>query len=189
MGTINICYIKGIDYIDEIISKNKQKMPYVVKWLTYIYKKIFKIFTIKTIGEKSVIIIPCFSNNNKILKWIKDLNNILYDKNFDTVVLSKSIKKIEGVQENINKENINILNGKILKENMLLEIIKYISNEINKDMKELEITLLVNDNKVQHMKNIISLAENVKNIKLVTNNVQKFKVIEQKLQELFRNID
>lgn len=189
MGAINICYIKGLNYIDEIISPRKQKMPYAIKWLIYMYKRIFKIFTIKQIEEKNVIIIPCLANNDKIKKWIINLNKILYDKNFDTIVLSKSLKKIEGISETINRENTNILNRKILKENMLMEIISYISNEINKDMKNLEITLLVNDNNMQNIKSITNLAKNVKNVKIVTNNVQKFKVLEQKLQELFRHIN
>lgn len=189
MGTINICYIKGIDYIDEIISPKKQKIPYLAKWLIYMYKKIFKVFTIKQINEKNIIIIPCRVGDKKINKWIKNLNNILYDKNIDTIVLSNSLKGTEGIKESLNKENINILDGKFLKENMMMEIIKYISNEINKNMKELEISLLINDNKTQYMKSIINLAGNVKNIKIVTNNTQKFKMLAQKLQDLFRDIN
>lgn len=189
MGTINICCIKGLDYIDEIISQKKQKMPYAVKWLIYLYKRIFRVFTIKQINEKNIIIIPCPTKSKTIKKWIKNLNNILYDRNLDTIVLSKALKKIDGVKESFNKENINILDGKFLKQNMLMEIIKYISNEIDKSIKELEISLLVNDNKEQYIKSIIDIAGNVKNIKIVTNNTQKFKALGQKLQDLFRYIN
>ena len=82
----------------------------------------------------NVIIIPCFENNKKIKKLIPYLSNILYDNNFDTVLISKTLKQIEGIKESISKENINILNGTILKENLLVRTVEYISNKINEDI-------------------------------------------------------
>lgn len=133
----------------------------------------------------NVIIIPCFENNKKIKKWIPYLSNILYDNNFDTVLISKTLKQIEGIKESISKENINILNGTILKENLLVRTVEYISNKINEDISHLEVTLLVNDSKKRNIENIINLAERVKNIKIVTNNERDFKPLEEKLQELY----
>lgn len=113
------------------------------------------------------------------------LNNILYDNNFNTVLISKTLKQKEGIAESINKENINILNGTILKENLLLKIIEYISNQLNSDISKLDVTILINYSKKRSVEEIISLAKKVKNIKIVTNNEQEFKPIEQKLQELY----
>ena len=158
--------------MDEIISSKNQKMPYIIKWLIYEYKKIFKVFTIKPVSGNDVIIIPRYKNNEKTVKIIPDLVNILYDRNCDTIVLSNSLKNINGVKECINKENIKILDGTFLKENLLLEIVIYVANSMNISAKDVDVTILANDNKFDYMKNIINIAENIKNIKIVTNNVE-----------------
>lgn len=170
--------------MDEIISSKNQKMPYIIKWLIYEYKKIFKVFTIKPVSGNDVIIIPRYKNNEKTVKIIPDLVNILYDRNCDTIVLSNSLKDINGVKECINKENIKILDGTFLKENLLLEIVIYVANSMNISAKDVDVTILANDNKFDYMKNIINIAENIKNIKIVTNNVERFKNVEQKIQEI-----
>ena len=170
--------------MDEIISSKNQKMPYIIKWLIYEYKKIFKVFTIKPVSGNDVIIIPRYKNNEKTVKLIPDLVNILYDRNCDTIVLSNSLKNINGVKECINKENIKILDGTFLKENLLLEIVIYVANSMNISAKDVDVTILANDNKFDYMKNIINIAENIKNIKIVTNNVERFKNVEQKIQEI-----
>ncbi|MBQ9297434.1 MAG: hypothetical protein IJ223_00085 [Clostridia bacterium] len=140
-------------------------------------------FTIKKVGENYIIIIPMYSNN-KIIKFMPYLNKILYDNNVDWVVLSNSLKNIEGIQESIYKANINILNGKIIKENMILKILEYISKVMKLEINQLDITVLVNNNKARNLKIILNLAENVKTIKLVTNNEEKFKALEEKMQEI-----
>ena len=170
--------------MDEIISSKNQKMPYIIKWLIYEYKKIFKVFTIKPVSGNDVIIIPRYKNNEKTVKLIPDLVNILYDRNCDTIVLSNSLKNINGVKECINKENIKILDGTFLKENLLLEIVIYVANSMNISAKDVDVTILANDNKFDYMKNIINIAENIKNIKIITNNVERFKNVEQKIQEI-----
>ncbi len=170
--------------MDEIISSKNQKMPYIIKWLIYEYKKIFKVFTIKPVSGNDVIIIPRYKNNEKTVKIIPDLVNILYDRNCDTIVLSNSLKNINGVKECINKENIKILDGTFLKENLLLEIVIYVANSMNISAKDVDVTILANDNKFDYMKNIINIAENIKNIKIITNNVERFKNVEQKIQEI-----
>lgn len=174
-----------MDYLDEIISPQKQKMPYFLKWLIYNYKKICKIFTVKQVEDKKVIIIPIDSNNKRIDKWINYLNNVLYDNNIDTIVLSNTLKNVQGIKELFNTENINILEGKILKQNLVVKIVEYIANEMDEDIKNLEITILVNENKRIYIEGILALAEITKNIKLVTNNVDDFKNLEQKMQELY----
>ena len=174
-----------MDYIDEIISVKNQKMPYFLKWIIYNYKKLFKIYTIKQLNNQKVIIMPIKSNNRKILKWIKDLNNILYNNNLDTVVLSNTLKNVQGIKESLYMANVNILEGKILKQNLLIKVVEYIANEMNEDIKELEITLLLNENKKIYIEGILALAEKTRNIKLVTNNVEDFKYLETKMQEIF----
>lgn len=184
-GTINICYVKQMDYLDEIISPKNQKLPYFLKWLIYSYKKICKLFTIKQVEDKKVIIIPTNTTNKLMNKWIKYLSNVLYNNNLDTLVLSNTLKSVQGIKEGLSKENINILEGKILKENLVVKIVEYIANEMNENVNNLEVTLLVNENKKIYIESILALAERTRNIKLVTNNVDDFKSLEQKMQELF----
>ena len=174
-----------MDYLDEIVSSKKQKWPYFLKWLIYNYKKLAKIFTVKQVEERKVVIIPTNSTGKGIEKWIKYLCSVLYDNNLDTVVLSNSLKKVQGIKELLNSENINVLEGKVLKENLVVKLVEYIANEMNEDVKNLEITVLVNQNKKIYIQLILALAEITKNIKLVTNNVDDFKSLEQKMQELY----
>lgn len=174
-----------MDYLDEIISPKKQKWPYFLKWLIYNYKKFGKIFTVKQVEDRKVVIIPTNSTGKGIEKWINHLNSVLYDNNIDTVVLSNSLKKVQGIKEQFNSENINVLEGKVLKENLVVKIVEYIANEMDEDVKNLEITVLVNQNKKIYIQSILALAEMTKNIKLVTNNVDDFKNLEQKMQELY----
>ena len=157
----------------------------MLKWLLYMYKKTFRIFTIKNIDGKHVVIIPCNAESKSIKKWFPHLATILYNQNCNKVVLSKTLKQAEGIKEAIYKENVKILDGSILKQNMLIKIVEYISNELNVELKNTEITLLVNEYKKAHIERIISLAEKAKNIKIVTNNIEEFKSLEQKLQERF----
>ena len=174
-----------MDYLDEIVSLKKQKWPYFLKWLIYNYKKFAKIFTVKQVEDRKVVIIPTNSTGKGIEKWIKYLCSVLYDNNLDTVVLSNSLKKVQGIKELLNSENINVLEGKVLKENLVVKLVEYIANEMNEDVKNLEITVLVNQNKKIYIQLILALAEITKNIKLVTNNVDDFKSLEQKMQELY----
>jgi len=174
-----------MDYLDEIVSLKKQKWPYFLKWLIYNYKKFAKIFTVKQVEDRKVVIIPTNSTGKGIEKWIKYLCSVLYDNNLDTVVLSNSLKKVQGIKELLNSENINVLEGKVLKENLVVKLVEYIANEMNEDVKNLEITVLVNQNKKIYIQSILALAETTKNIKLVTNNVDDFKNLEQKMQELY----
>ena len=184
-GTINICYVKQMDYLDEIISTKNQKMPYFLKWLIYNYKKIAKIFTVKQVEDKKIVIIPINSTGKGIEKWIKYLCSVLYDSNLDTVVLSNSLKKVQGIKEQLNSENIRVLEGTLLRENLTVKLVEYIANEMNEEVKNLEITVLVNQNKKIYIQSILALAEVTKNIKIVTNNVDDFKNLEQKMQELY----
>ncbi len=179
--------MKYLNYIDEILSDKNIKLPYFIKWLIYIYKRTFKIFTIKNVGEKRVIVLPTYNleKSSKHKKWMKYLNNVLYDNNINTVVLSKSMKKIPGIKEYLNRENINILEGKEVRENLIIKIIDYILNEIEENITNIEITLLVNEYKKLYIDTIIALAERTKNLKLVTKNVDDFKNLEQKLQGIF----
>ena len=174
-----------MDYLDEIISSKNQKLPYSIKWLIYNYKRICKIFTIRQVEDKKVVIVPTNNIRGFIKNWIKHLNTILYDNNFDTVVLSNSLKKVQGIKESFNTENINVLDGKFLKENLIVKLVEYIANEMNEEVKNLEITILVNENKRIYIEGILALAEITKNIKLVTNNIDDFKNLEQKMQELY----
>lgn len=120
-------------------------------------------------------------SNDKIIQAIPNLNKFLNANNVDSVVLSKSLKVISGFKESIN---VNMLDGKIIKENMILKMLKYISYAMKVELSELDITILVNDSKAENLKCILNLAEKVKTLKLVTNNEDKFKTLEEKLQEI-----
>ena len=120
-------------------------------------------------------------SNDKIIQIIPYLNKFFSANSVDSVALSKSLKAVSGFKESID---INILNGKTIKENMILKVLKYISYAMKVELSELDITILVNDNKARNLKCILNLAEKVKTLKLVTNNEDKFKTLEEKLQEI-----
>lgn len=175
---MNICYIKESENANSFLEKAKLK-----------YRQIFNIIVEKQIGDKIIYELPIdkgkLIKQSKINKIAKKINKVLYNNDIVNVALSNMLYEMEELKIKLFSNNINILNGRMLFNYMLYDIVKYILNKKDKEIKKCEISILVNDATNINIQNIIMLAKKVKILNIVTNNMKKFKEVEDYLYENF----
>lgn len=177
-------FIKNVDDIDEVVPQGYKKINKFFKQIIYNIKNIFNIITIEIIDNKSLIILPFKekATKNKVQKLIKKINcKFNNTTNKFNAVLSNRLYNDEKLKEVFIQNNINILDGKWLYNYILLDVLSYIAEKKKTNLYNLEVTILVNNNKDINLYNINNLADNLKKIKIVTNNIDKFKNIENTL--------
>lgn len=137
------------------------------------------------IDNKEVIYIPIndktrIKKNNRVSK---KLNKLLYKKCAKNVVLSNALLKNEIIKNSLYAENINILDGRKLFNLLAKQAVEKVCKLANKQIEEIEISILVNDYDETNMKNIISIAKDVKRLNIVTNHVEKFNNLQDYLYD------
>ena len=137
------------------------------------------------IDNKEVICIPIndktrIKKNNRVSK---KLNKLLYKKCAKNVVLSNALLKNEIIKNSLYAENINILDGRKLFNLLAKQAVEKVCKLANKQIEEIEISILVNDYDETNMKNIISIAKDVKRLNIVTNHVEKFNNLQDYLYD------
>jgi len=169
---MSICYIKEYDEQNTILKK---------------FKKIFNVIEIENIDEKIFYKLPIDrkTKDKKIRKISEKLNADLYRTCMENVVLSEHLEIIENLKNKLYHENINILDGRKLFQFLILDVVKYIYSNQNKQIEEGQISILVNDNTELNVETIIDIAKEVKRINIVTNNIKKFKIVEEYLYNEF----
>jgi len=150
-----------------IIENNKPQLLY----------KIFNVFKIENIENKTIIKIPI---NLKSLKFrieqnAKKLSEFLYNNDIKNIVLSKELMKMEVFKNILYSNNINILDGTRLSRYLTYEIILKILKYKTIKIETAEITILVNNNDNVNIENIIRIGKKVKRLNILTNNVKAFK--------------
>lgn len=162
----------------EYIKENKEaKLAY----------KIFNIFKLEKIENKSVISIPINqkTRTKKIEQNAEKLSKYLYNNNIKHVVLSTELMKIEKLKNILYSNNINILEGKNLSKFLTYNIIQKIYEYKKTKIEAGEITILVNENNETNIRNIIKIAQNVKRLNIITAETRKFrKIVEYLYNEL-----
>ena len=137
------------------------------------------------IDNKEVICIP-INDKTRIKKnsrVSKKLNKLLYKKCAKNVVLSNALLKNEIIKNSLYAENINILDGRKLFNLLAKQAVEKVCKLANKQIEEIEISILVNDYDETNMKNIISIAKDVKRLNIVTNHVEKFNNLQDYLYD------
>lgn len=164
------------------VQENLYTCDIVKRWLIRI-KKIFNIIDIKKVEDKTICYLPFLPDKKikKISRLSRKLNKILYNNDVQNIVLSKELYKQEELKNTLYSSNVNILNGRKLFNYLAYETLEYILKKQGKDIKETEVSILVNDNNDINLKNISLIANKVKRINIITNNMNKFKVIEKNL--------
>lgn len=171
-----IIYLKETSSYDDILKNNHSKMPLIFKKLIFLYKNIFNIITKKKTQDKEIWVLPvkeeyCESKLKELFKKVS-LENIYLISN---ELKEKQAYKImdEQKQEYITEEKI--------KKILLLHILEYITNLQEKEMSDLDLTILVNTTSNLNMYLIEELARQAKTLKIVSLNIYKFKKLEEKL--------
>ena len=174
----NIIFLKKVDSYDDILNTTKYKIPIFFKKMIFYIKNIFNIITKKNIEGYNVWILPIKDrySNKKIDNIVKKIS--LHTDNI--YVISNNLKNKEFYKK-INYYNINYLKKDKIKIYLIEKILDYINKIQDKDIKDLEITILVNEASELNMYLIYKLAREVRTLKIVTPNIYKFKKPEEKL--------
>jgi hypothetical protein len=148
---------------------------------------LFNKITVKEFGDKLIYILPWNEESNKKIS-IKRLNKVFKkintkeekDKN-KYIVLSKKLSRDERIEKIINEKYFKLFNGRWLFNNLQYKIIKYIIKCKGKELREQNVSLLINHPDQSTLNIIKTIAKEVKELRIVTSNGIYFKRIEQKL--------
>lgn len=190
-------YIKNMEDISEIIKRDSKKNFFYnfVQWLdnkivnkfVLLYKYWFNSVTVRNFGDKKIYILPWKEEKNKKIKTkkLKKMYEKINMKNETDklVVLSNSLNEDAKTIEILYKKGFEILDGRWLLNLLMRKIIEYISKCRNKELKEQNVSILINNPNDISVFNIRELAQELKSLKIVTNNNFYFKRIEQQLYE------
>lgn len=172
-----IVYLKEANSYEDILKKEHNEMPLFFKRLFFLYKNIFNIITEKNVEENKIWILP-IKEKYSINKIEKILRKNL--KHTDMYLISNKLKenKICKILEDLEQEYIT---EEKIKKYLIFEVLKYILKLSNKELSDLELTILVNDTSNINIYLIEELAKRVKTVKIVSLKIYKFKKLEEKL--------
>ena len=140
-------------------------------------------------GEDIILSFPSYTSfvGKKIYekKIQKNIVNLLYKNSINTLILAKALKNNQQFINELYEENLNILDGKILFEILLVDCLEYIAKKQNRKLNSLEVTILANDIPNQLLDNLMLVADKVKSVHIVTNNLNRFCKVEEKIREKF----
>lgn len=163
--------------MDEIFE-NITNYPKFIKFIIYLFKKIFCILTIR---NENICVLPYKKVKNKTI--IKIIVKII-EKISKNVVLSNYLNGLEQLKIQLKEKNINFYKGNILSKYLLFNFVEYISKQKNENSYCQEITILANNLSKIDEENIIYFSKNFKRINIVTKSINKFNKLEEKLEEL-----
>ena len=133
-----------------------------------VFKKIFCPIDIKNVDNKVIAKIPGE-------RYAKKLEKKIYDKPNQNLV----------IMDNLNKEQFegrfNILNGRWLFKYMIPNILKYVEKASNIELREQEVSIMVNNNDQNNLKILVQIAQMVKALNIVTDNIDGFRQLENYL--------
>ena len=157
-------------YIRESLESNRLRL---------LFKYLFNKIEIRDNIIELPIRLGKIIKNNKVKKIVKKLK----EKNVRIAVLSKKLEKNELLKNEMYENYINIIDGRLLFKILSKEVLWYVCKKSQCDIKNIEISILVNDLNSLNKDVIMDLAENVKILNIITNNINDFKSIENKLYD------
>lgn len=162
----------------EEIFETGTNYPKFLKWIIYLFKKMFCVLTIR---NENICVLPYKRLHSKTL--IKIITKTI-SKISINVVLSNYLNELEPLKMHLQEKNINIYEGNILSKYLLYNFVEYISKQKNEENYSQEIFILANNLTKIDETNIIYFSRNLKRINIVTKNINKFNKLEEKLEEL-----
>ena len=138
--------------------------------------KVFNSIKHESVLEKEIFSLPINkeSKNKKIQKVSIKLTKSLLEENIRKVVLSNELFENEILKNVLEQNRINVLDGKLIYKILLPKIIQKICLYKNSDIKEENITILVDENNEINKNNILKISQEAKVINIVTNFINKF---------------
>lgn len=171
-----VLYIKELDNINEIFEKDC-RIPFVFKYIIYLFKQLFCILTIKS----NICVLPYKKINNKltiniIIKIIKKLTK--------KVVLSTYLNEVQELNNQLYKNKIYIYKGEILPYYLIYNIIDYISKIRREETISQEVHILLNNLNELSKNSIIYLSQKFKRINIISPKINNFTRITNYLEGL-----
>lgn len=182
-------YIKNnifINIIRKIIKYNIAR-DIILKLLNVIYSN--KIIYCKdeecvvSYGFKVNLIFLIYNKKN-----LEHLKKKLIEQKVKHVVLSKELKENIELKKTLKSIDIDIIDGRILYEVLIEDMIKYIFKITGLKMEESEISILINKLTYEREKIINYLAKRFKIVSIVTENKNKFENLKSKIKIQYGNI-
>lgn len=145
----------------------------------------FNIIKKENIEDRKIFSIPIKVNTKqrKLEKITTKLCQTLYKENIKKIIVSNELQKNEIFKEIVNRNRIDILDGKMLYKILLPEIIETICNYKNSQVKEEKISILVNENSEINLNNILDISKKAKSVNIVTNYINNFTKISNYLYD------
>ena len=137
-----IIYLKEASSYDDMLKKEYNKMTIFFKKLIYIYKNIFNIVTKKKIDDKEIWILP-IKEKYSLNKVEKILQKELKRK--DNIYIVSNKLKENKICLIMDEQKIEYLTEEKIKKVLIFETLKYIINLQNKEISNLEVTVLANN--------------------------------------------
>ena len=150
-----------------------------------IIKKIFNIFKIESVENRTFIELPIdIKTQKRKQKHIaQKLCKFLYENNIRNVVLSDKIMQLDDFKNILYFNSINILDGTKLSKYLVINLIEKVYSYKEKRIEAGEVTFLVNDNSDIFTETITRTAQMAKRINIITLNTKKFEPVVQSLYE------
>lgn len=147
--------------------------------------KIFNIIKTDSRAGRKTFLLPININDKqkRIEKITAKLCKILYEQNSNTVLLSNYLVENRKLKKTLQKNKIKIIDGKLLYNILLPEIIQTICNYKNSNIEEEKITIVVDENSEIILNNIFEISQKVKSVNIVTRYINKFNKISNYLYE------
>ena len=173
-----IIYLKETSSYDDILKKEHNKLPLFLKKIVFLYKNMFNIVTKKRIEDIEIWVLP-FKEKYYINKLRKIISKLKTQE--DKIYLISNELKENNICQVMEEYNEEYIKEEKVKKALLLYIIEYICSMQEKEIADLDLTILVNNTSNINMYLIEKLAKQVKTLKIVSLNINKFKKLEEKL--------
>lgn len=151
-----------------------------------VYKFLNCLGYVRADGNK--IILYCLSNDKVNQRMINNLKKKILIVNSRDVVLSDLLLQNTVIVNLLQFLGYNILRGKWLYKFLCYDIVSKIAYVKNKKVRDLEVTILCNEDSDINIENIKLLAKECKILNVVTEKTELFKYVENLLFEEYGNI-
>ena len=143
-------------------------------------KKVFKGIEIRSFDNNYIITVYQEDSNRikkKLIKYIRKLN-------IEAIVFSKELEgEFKNEIYNELEENIKIVNGKMLMEYMEFDILKYVLEKQQVNMKQEDVYILFKRDPRLDLNSLKIFIENFRMTNIVTNDIEKLRNVQENLLE------
>lgn len=173
-----IIYLKELNNYDEVLKKEYNRIPLIIKKIIFILKNMFNIVTKKNIEGYNIWVLPIREKyrDDKIRNIIK--NKFKIDNNL--YVISKELSN-SNICKIMNQYSLEYITEEKVKKLLIIKVLEYILKLQKKNINSLDLTILVNDNSEMNLFLIEEISKIVKSIKIVSLNIYKFRKLEERL--------